>query len=69
MWSLGGTGLLALLCVPAVGLSRAARQQQATVISPGLRALLWLGLGWGRGLGAAAGWGWVWRRAHLAPTG
>ena len=42
---LGGTGLLALLCVPAVGLSRAARQQQATVISPGLRALLWLGLG------------------------
>lgn len=42
---LGGTGLLALLCVPAVGLSREARQQQATVISPGLRALLWLGLG------------------------
>ncbi|KFJ12580.1 cytochrome oxidase assembly family protein [Delftia acidovorans] len=41
---LGGTGLLALLCVPAVGLSRAARQQRATVISPALRAGLWLGL-------------------------
>ena len=41
---LGGTGLLALLCVPAVGLSRAARQQRATVIAPALRAGLWLGL-------------------------
>src|SRR5258708_28998408 len=41
---LGGTGLLALLCVPAVGLSRAASQQGAAVISPALRAGLWLGL-------------------------
>src|SRR5256885_7783943 len=40
---LGGTGLLALLCVPAVGLSRAASQQGAAVISPALRAGLWLG--------------------------
>src|SRR5256885_12293275 len=42
---LGGTGLLALLCVPAVGVSRAASQQGAAVISPALRAGLWLGLG------------------------
>jgi cytochrome c oxidase assembly protein subunit 15 len=41
---LGGTGLLALLCVPAVGLGRAARQERAVVVSTGLRAWLWLAL-------------------------
>lgn len=41
---LGGTGLLALLCVPAVGLGRAARQERAVAVSPGLRAWLWLSL-------------------------
>ncbi|CAB5671630.1 Heme A synthase [Delftia tsuruhatensis] len=42
---LGGTGLLALLCVPAVGLGLAARRQQTVAIPSGLRALLWLALG------------------------
>jgi cytochrome c oxidase assembly protein subunit 15 len=41
---LGGTGLLALLCVPAVRLSRAARRQPLSEISTGLRLGLWLAL-------------------------